>query len=144
MASERTIITYEAKMLLPFRAHTVTQYRPGRNQRGRATAGYCFSPLFGLLRTSRGFTALHTCDLKARDSKGDGGNFPCNTGRPRSRGLSPPFSATFYSLWFHSLPKRKTKPWSTRSYSLSSSRLRVAHSNLPQFGLADSGLTNSA
>jgi len=29
----------------------------------RATAGYCLSPLFGLLSASRGFTALHACSL---------------------------------------------------------------------------------
>ena len=61
----------------------------------RATAGYCFSPLFGLLRTSPGFTALHPCNLKARDSKGDRGNFPCETRVRESLGFKSPRFCNF-------------------------------------------------
>jgi hypothetical protein len=65
----------------------------------RATAGYCFSPLFGLLRTSPGFTALHPRNLKTRDSKGDSGNFPCKTRLPERLGFkSPLFTKFIYSL----------------------------------------------
>jgi hypothetical protein len=59
----------------------------------RATAGYCFSPLFGLLRTSPGFTALHPRNLKARGSEGDRGNFPCKTRFSKSLGFKSPLSA---------------------------------------------------
>jgi hypothetical protein len=45
--------------------------------RFRASAGYCFSPLSGLLSTSRDFAALRACYIKVRGTKGDGGNFPC-------------------------------------------------------------------
>jgi hypothetical protein len=42
----------------------------------QATAGYCFSPLFGLCRVSPDFAAFYPRNLKAHGSKGDSGNFP--------------------------------------------------------------------
>jgi hypothetical protein len=59
----------------------------------RATAGYCFSPLFGLRRASWDFVALYADKLKARDTKGDRGNFPCKTRFRQSLGFKSPLSA---------------------------------------------------
>jgi hypothetical protein len=42
-------------------------------------------------------------------------------------GFKSPLFCNFYSLWFHSLPKRKTKPWFTGTYSCV---VEVAESNL--------------
>jgi hypothetical protein len=61
----------------------------------RATAGYCFSPLFGLLSASRDFAALHTSSLKARGTKGDSGNFPRKTRLPRNLGFKSPLFCNF-------------------------------------------------
>jgi hypothetical protein len=57
---------------------------------------------------------------------------------------SPPFYSTFYSLWFPSLPKRKTQEESTGAYS---SLVESAKSNglKPTINsVADSGLTDGA
>jgi hypothetical protein len=59
----------------------------------RATEGYCFSPLFGLLRTSPGFAALQAGSLKDCGSKGDSGKFPCKTRVPERLGFKSPLSA---------------------------------------------------
>ena len=62
----------------------------------RATTGYRFSPLFGLLRASRNFATLHARSLKARGSKCDSGNFPWKTKFSRSLGFkSPPLRQIF-------------------------------------------------
>jgi hypothetical protein len=63
--------------------------------RHRATAGYCFSPLFGLFRTSQDFAALYAGQVKGRESKGDGGNSPCKTRFPKSPGFKSPLSARY-------------------------------------------------
>jgi hypothetical protein len=56
----------------------------------RATAGYCFSPLFGLLRTSSGFATLCVDELKAYGSKGDPANFPFKMRFAGSLGFKSP------------------------------------------------------
>src|ERR1035437_7960870 len=56
----------------------------------RATAGYCFSSLFGFLRASRNFAALHPCELQARGGKGDRGISPCKTRLSKSLGFKSP------------------------------------------------------
>jgi hypothetical protein len=61
----------------------------------RATAGYCFSVLFGLPSASQDFVAFQPSDLKVHGSKDDSGNFPYKTRAPERLGFKSPLRQNF-------------------------------------------------
>jgi hypothetical protein len=56
---------------------TISCYNSSTRLIVRATAGYCFLPLFGLRRTLRDFTGLHLAKLKVTGYIEDRVNSPC-------------------------------------------------------------------
>jgi hypothetical protein len=114
--------------------------RSGKLNLPRAAAGYCFSPLCGLRRTSLDFTRLHSAKPKGTGYIEDRVNFPCKTGLPQnlrfkspfSARISRPYKAVTFEVYVSVLPRLqryvvRTGEQHTAGYPKEENLLRVLH-----------------